>query len=190
MQQITLRPTGPMRKASQPVSSTLDMKVNSVMVIRKAYKVDVQEIWNIRSAAINSQCTGHYSPAELEIWTNGEVTEQFIEVVEDNFYVATLDGHIVGTGMFNIESGRVDAVFVHPARMRSGIGSQVLLHLEKLALVAGLNQLSLDSTLNAVRFYRAHGFVGDSVAKYESPRGISLDCIPMIKKLHKTEENT
>lgn len=117
------------------------------------------------------------------------MTEQFIEVVEDSFYVAISDGQVVGTGMINLQSGKVDAIFVHPSRMRSGIGRQVLLHLEKLALAAGLNQLSLDSTLNASRFYRAHGFVGDSVAKYESPRGISLDCIPMVKKVRATEEN-
>ena len=165
------------------------MKVSNVIVIRKAHTVDAQEVWDIRNAAINSQCIGHYSPAELELWTAGEVTEQFVKAVEDSFYVATLDGHVVGTGMIDLESGKVDAIFVHPSHMRGGIGRQVLLHLEKLALDAGLTQLSLDSTLNAARFYRARGFVGDSVAKYESPRGISLDCIPMIKRLRKTEEN-
>lgn len=71
--------------------------------------------------------------------------------------------------------------------MRTGIGRQIMLYLEKLALDAGLTQLSLESTLNAVKFYRAQGFVGDSVAKYVSPRGFSLDCIPMTKNLLKTE---
>ena len=160
-----------------------------MIAIRKACKVDAQEIWDIRKAAISSQCKGHYSPKELEIWTNGEMTNQFMDAIEDSFYVATLDGRVVGTGMINLESGKVDAIFVHPSHMRTGIGRQVLLHLEKLALDAGLTLLSLDSTLNAAPFYREHGFVGDSVAKYESPRGISLSCIPMIKSLCKTEEN-
>ena len=165
------------------------MKVSNVLAIRKAHKGDAQEIWGIRNAAINSQCKGHYSPAELEIWTNGETTEQFIEAVGDSFYVVTLDGHVVGTGVINLESGKVDAIFVHPSHMRSGIGRQVLLHLEKLAFDAGLTQLSLDSTLNAAPFYRECGFVGDSVTQYESPRGISLDCIPMVKSLRRAEEN-
>lgn len=159
------------------------------MVIRKAHKDDAQEIRRIRNAAIASQCVGNYSPEELEIWTGGEMTEQFIEAVEDGFYVAILDGRVVGTGMIDLESGKVDAIFVHPSHMRTGIGRQVLLHLEKLALGTDLIQLSLDSTLNAAPFYRAHGFVGDSIAKYESPRGISLDCIPMIKRLRKIEED-
>lgn len=154
-----------------------------MITIRKARKDDAQEIWGIRNAAIRSQCQGHYSPEELDIWTDGEMAEQFIKVIEDRFYVATSDGHVVGTGMINLESGKVDAIFVHPSHMRTGIGRQVLSHLEKLALDAGLAQLSLDSTLNAAPFYRGCGFVGDSVAKYESPRGISLDCIPMIKSL-------
>ena len=114
------------------------------------------------------------------------MTAQFMKVVGDSFHVATSDGHVAGTGMINLESGKVDAIFVHPSHMRTGIGRQVLLHLEKLALDAGLVQLSLDSTLNAAPFYRKHGFVGDSVAKYESPRGISLDCIPMFKSLGKS----
>ena len=159
------------------------MKVSNMIVIRKARKVDAQEIWGIRNAAINSQCIGHYSPAELEIWTGGEMTDKFIETVEDNFYVAILEGCIVGTGMINLESGKVDAIFVHPSNMRAGIGKQVLLHLEKLALDAELTQLNLDSTLNAAPFYWARGFVGNLVAKYDSPRGISLDCIPMIKRI-------
>ncbi len=154
-----------------------------MLAIRKASKDDAQVIWDIRNAAIISQCTGHYSPEELEIWTRGKMTEQFIETVEDSFYVATLDAHVVGTGMIHLEAGTVDAIFVDPRQMRSGIGRQVLLHLEKIALHAGLTHLRLDSTLNAAPFYRACGFVGDSVAKYESPRGIALDCIPMTKRL-------
>jgi hypothetical protein len=66
--------------------------------------------------------------------------------------------------------------------MRTGIGRQVLQDLEKLALQAVLTELSLD----AAPFYRACGFVGNSVAKYESPRGIDLDCIPMTKKLRRS----
>lgn len=151
------------------------------MAIRKARKDEAQVIWEIRNAAINSQCVGHYSPEDLEIWTSGEMTKQFIDIVESSFYVATVDGCVVGTGMINLESGKLDAIFVHPSHIRTGIGKQIMLHLEKLALDAGLTQLSLESTLNAVTFYQAQGFVGDSIAKYVSPKGISLECIPMLK---------
>ena len=155
------------------------------MAIRKARKDEAQVILETRSAAICCQCIGHYSPEDIEIWASVEATEQFIEVVENSFHVARLDGCVVGTGMVNLESGKVDAIFVHPNHTRTGIGRQIMLYLEKLALDAGVTQLNLESTLNAVAFYRSLGFEGDSLAKYVSPRGFSLDCIPMTKSLLK-----
>jgi GNAT superfamily N-acetyltransferase len=151
--------------------------------IRKADENDAQAVWDIRNAAINSRCTGYYPPELLEIWTAGEMTEQFVKAVVDKFYVATLDDHVVGTGMIDLETGEVGAMFVHPSRMGTGLGRRIVTYLEKLALEAGLAHLSLESTLNAAPFYRACGFVGETAGKYESPRGISLDCIPMKKAL-------
>jgi GNAT superfamily N-acetyltransferase len=154
-----------------------------MITIRKAKRDDAHSIWDIRNAAIMDQCKGHYPPEALETWTGGEMTERFMDAVEQSFHVAVLDGRIVGTGKIGLESGKVDAIFVHPLHMRAGIGRLMLSHLESLALDAGLEQLSLESTLNAAAFYRACGFAGDSVAKYESPRGLSLDCVPMTKTL-------
>lgn len=153
------------------------------MAIRKARKNDAQVILEIRGAAIKRQCVGHYSAKEMTIWADAEVTKEFLDAVESSYFVATVAGSVVGTGMINLGSGRVDAIFVHPKHMRTGIGRQMMSHLEKLALDAQLSQLSLDSTLNAVAFYRSLGFVGDSVAQYASPRGFTLDCVPMIKQL-------
>ena len=155
--------------------------------IRKADRNDAQAAWGLRNAAINSQCTSYYPPESLRIWTEGEMTEQFVTTVADRFYVATLDDNVVGTGMIDLESGKVDAIFVHPSKMRNGVGRQILSHLENLALEAGLDHVSLESTLNASTFYRACGYVGETTAKYESPRGISLDCIPMKKSLTPTQ---
>jgi GNAT superfamily N-acetyltransferase len=89
----------------------------------------------------------------------------------------------VGTGMVNLESGKVDAIFVDPAHMGAGVGKKIMSHLESLARQHGLTELHLESTLNAAPFYRSCGFRGEQVAVYNSPRGISLACIPMDKRL-------
>ena len=154
--------------------------------IRKADRNDAQAAWDIRNAAINSQCKGHYPAESLEIWTGGEMTEQFVKTVVDSFYLATADDRVIGTGMIDLESGKVDAMFVHPSEMGTGVGRRILSHLEELACEAGLVHLVLESILNAAPFYRACGYVGQTAAKYESPRGISLDCIPMKKSLRTT----
>ena len=153
--------------------------------IRKANENDAQAVWDIRNAAINSECADHYPPEALKIWTDGEMTEQFVKTVADRFYVATLGDHVVGTGMIDLESGKVDAMFVHPSKVGTGVGRWILIYLEKLAFEAELTHVSLESTLNAAPFYRACGFVGDTLAKYESPRGVSLDCISMKKSLRR-----
>ncbi|WP_207769686.1 GNAT family N-acetyltransferase [Solimicrobium silvestre] len=116
-------------------------------------------------------------------WTSGEPPEYFSDVVDDGFWVAEIDHEIVGTGKVNLQTGKVDAVFVHPQRVRFGIGAKIIKHLEHIAIDVGLIELNLESTLNAAPFYRSCGFQGIEIAKYNSPRGIELDCILMSKKL-------
>lgn len=155
------------------------------MRIRKACADDAAAAWEIRNAAILSQCSGHYSPEKLAIWTNGEITELFIQFVVEQLYVATINDVVVGTGMIDCKTGRLDAVFVRPDMMRHGIGKQMVSFLEDTAHAAGLTNLALDSTLNAAEFYRSCGFVGEAIGVYQSPRGITLDCVPMAKVLRR-----
>ena len=154
-----------------------------MLSIRKATKQDAKVAWEIRNAAILDQCIGYYHIEILDIWASGELSEDFANTVAKHFYVA-IDGYqVVGTGMLNIETGKLDAIFVHPDHMRKGIGKKIVYHLERIAMRHGLEALSLESTLNAASFYRACGFEGNEVGKYDSPRGIALECIPMVKTI-------
>ncbi len=153
------------------------------LVIHKAEREDAIAAWDIRNAAILAQCSGHYPEEQLLAWTTGEMTDDFAENVAKHWYVATVNGSVVGTGMLDYSTGQVDAIFVRPDRMGCGVGRAILAHLECFAAKSGLRRLTLDSTLNAAPFYRQCGFVGDQRSVYESPRGISLACIPMAKQL-------
>jgi GNAT superfamily N-acetyltransferase len=155
----------------------------SPTIIRKATAADAAAAWEIRNAAILSQCQGHYPQESLALWTNGTITDEFIHFVAEQLYVATVHDAVVATGMVNRTTGRLDAMMVRPDMMRRGIGTQMVSFLEDMARAAGLSKLTLDSTLNAAGFYRRCGFVGDVVEKFQSPRGITLDCIPMTKVL-------
>jgi len=106
-------------------------------------------------------------------------------------YVLEVDVHfngktqleIIATGMIDLDSGFIDAIFVDPQYMGLGAGKEMLAYLERLAVEAGLSLLKLESTLNAAAFYRKCGFEGDEVSVYQSPRGFNLNCIVMCKKL-------
>ena len=64
--------------------------------------------------------------------------------------VAEVDEEIVGTG--GLEGQWLQALFVEPARQRSGIGGRLLGHLENIGVRNGLHRLHLYATLNAVGF--------------------------------------
>lgn len=151
--------------------------------ILKACAEDAAAAWDIRNAAILCQCKDYYAAESLAIWTDGAITDEFVRFVVEHFYVATVGEVVVATGMIDCKTGRVDAIMVRPDMMRRGIGRQMVAFLEDIARAAGLTDLRLDSTLNAAPFYRSCGFVGEAIGNYQSPRGITLDCIPMTKAL-------
>ena len=68
-----------------------------ITTIRKATRKDALRALRIRSEAILDQCAGHYSPEVLEAWADAKLSEGFLQLVEDDFYVATADGRIVGS---------------------------------------------------------------------------------------------
>ncbi|WP_264724637.1 GNAT family N-acetyltransferase [Shewanella subflava] len=124
-------------------------------------------------------------------WTDGEMPMPFADKLVIDGYVLEVDVHfngktqleIIATGMIDLDSGFIDAIFVDPQYMGLGAGKEMLAYLERLAVEAGLSLLKLESTLNAAAFYRKCGFEGDEVSVYQSPRGFNLNCIVMCKKL-------
>ena len=151
--------------------------------MRKATRADAQAIWDLRNASIMVKCKGYYPDATLRKWTSGVPAEPFYGDVQRDCYLAIDSEGIAGFGMIDLERARVKSLFVHPRHVAKGIGKLILSHLENLARNAGLEQLSLDSSLNAAPFYRTCGFTGDAAGKYESANGVILDCIPMSKRL-------
>ncbi|MBV8659815.1 MAG: GNAT family N-acetyltransferase [Burkholderiales bacterium] len=153
------------------------------MLIRRATQEDAQTLFDLRNAAIRAQCAGHYPATDLEKWTAGPMSDAFARNMATRCHVVEVGGEIVGMGMLDLANGQVDAIFVRPDAMGQGVGRAMMRFIEQQARVAGLTQLCLDSTLNAALFYRSVGFCGEVVSVYQSPRGISLACIPMTKQL-------
>jgi GNAT superfamily N-acetyltransferase len=157
--------------------------MQSIVEIRKATRSDAQAAWEIRRRAVLTQCAGVYPIDQLQAWTSGQPGAAWADAVERGFYVALDGDQIVATGMLTTETGRIDAIFVLPSHMGRGVGKQIMTFLERLALKHGLGEICLESTLNAAPFYRSCGFSGDAVSIYRSPRGLSMDCVPMSKRL-------
>ncbi|MBY6105499.1 GNAT family N-acetyltransferase [Ferrimonas balearica] len=151
--------------------------------IRPATRSDADAVLRLRQRAILHGCAGHYPAADLALWSQGAASEAFLSDLEQHFYLLEQDGVLAGSGMVNLEDGRIDAIFTDPDWVGQGVGSTLMVHLEALARAHGLAELTLDATLNAAPFYRRCGFVGEAQSQYHSPRGLILDCVPMRKLL-------
>ena len=99
------------------------------------------------------------------------------------FVVAEAAERIVGFGELDVEHGQVKAVYVHPGHARRGIGRALLRELERIARVRGVAALWLDSSLNAVPFYRSEGFRESGESMHRLSSGGSMPCVRMQKHL-------
>jgi putative acetyltransferase len=155
------------------------------MMIRKANPADKQAIWCVRTRGIRESCKSHYAPEEIDAWSSSSMPENFEDVITSkDFLVADEQNLMVGFGFLDRATARIEAVFVSPDFQRKGIGRQLLDALEMIAREAGLQALSLSSTLNAVEFYKSAGYRVREHAKYIHPSGFTLDCVLMEKALN------
>ncbi|MBV7314138.1 GNAT family N-acetyltransferase [Shewanella sp. NIFS-20-20] len=156
------------------------------MLIRKARAEDGLACFALRNAAILTGCKGFYEDELLELWTEGECPSWFLHVVATEFYVLEIAGRILATGFIDLNLAKLEALFVHPEVMRTGVGKAMYLYLESLAISHGLKEIRLESTINAAPFYRSLGFGGSGLERnsvYHSPKGFNLPCIEMHKPL-------
>ena len=153
------------------------------MDIRKANKNDIGIAWEIRKESIKAECTNYYPPEIIELWLNGSLPEGFASELERNFYVASVGEKIIGLGAIKYSENKIYAIFVKPEFLGKGVGKQMMLFLENVALLNNIQTIYLDSTLNAAPFYRSLGYVGDAIIQYNNPRGFVMDCVAMTKEL-------
>jgi GNAT superfamily N-acetyltransferase len=151
--------------------------------IRRATPDDAQIAFDIRRLAIRHQCVGAYTEQQMFDWTKGSAEDGYDMLMDKHFYLGCVEGEPVATGMLDLEHREIGAIFIHPDFMQRGLGKRVLLFLEDLARDLDLDEVCLDSTLNAADFYRRCGYGGEEPAIYHSPSGLRLVCVPMVKKL-------
>jgi putative acetyltransferase len=150
--------------------------------IRRARREDCQSIGSVHAAAVRGIRTVLYTPEEIQAWAVPRKPESYEELIRaKEFFVAEVDGVIVGFGVLNQESAEVEAVYVSPDVGRRGIGLEVLRKLEERASALGLMALRLNASLNAVPFYEKAGYVAQERSKYRLLNGVEIACVPMVK---------
>jgi putative acetyltransferase len=154
------------------------------MEIRRATTRDIEALWGVRTAAIEGIPNKYYTNTEIATWAKTYKPNDFDRIIQKLFwYVAEVDGLIVGSGFLDKNTGEIGGIFVHPKFQRKNIGGKILKRLETVAKEQNINLLHLDATLNAEDFYAAAGYVPIAKSKYHHVSGLDFDCIKMEKSL-------
>ena len=128
------------------------------MIIRKASVKDVSEIVKLHKETVLKENSRFYSSSQIKSWVEN-ITHKNVEkdMEKDFFLVAEEDNQILGFSHFDKE-GVIFEIYVRNDLLGQGIGSKLLGESEKILYQLGVKKIKLNSTLNAFKFYKKHGF--------------------------------
>lgn len=134
-----------------------------MIIIRPAAIEDAGAISAVLIGSITELCVAdhHNDPDVLIPWLRNKTPEgvqRMLLRADASFVVAERHGQIVGVGAAST-SGDVLLNYVSPASRFAGVSKALLLHLEARIRLAGAETARLQSTITALPFYRAHGWV-------------------------------
>ena len=153
-----------------------------VFIIRPAGLADAEAMCALHKAAVRRLCLGAYTAKEIEAWLSEREPAGFRHAMTDGgetMLVAERDGAVVGFA--SIKATVLFGLYVDPAKGR-GAGRVLLAAAEGEVRRRGATVLSLQATLNAVPFYRQHGFTRQERSTVRRG-GRDLAVLDMIKTL-------
>jgi GNAT superfamily N-acetyltransferase len=173
--------------------------------IRHATLDDKPELTALIARSARALSAGDYTPEQVEGALRGAfgIDTQLIE--DRTYFVAEADGKLVACGGWSkrrtlfgsdarsgrdaaeldpaTDAAKIRAFFVDPAYARRGLGSAILERCEVEAKACGFRSFEMMATLPGARLYSRYGYSGTERISYEMQPGLSIDFIPMKKKV-------
>jgi putative acetyltransferase len=160
-----------------------------VVEVRPYRDGDDRAIAEVHRSAVHGLAARHYPADLLDEWS-APVTDERVARAEaarptspESLVVAIVDGNVAGFGGVELTTGEVTAVYVRPESARCSVGTLALEALEVLGRTNNVTEFWLKSSLNAVPFYAARGYVREREGEHETWSGRSMPCIFMRKRL-------
>lgn len=125
--------------------------------IRPYQASDAQPVSEIIRTTMRRSNAADYPADRLQLLIDYFSPEKVQQINEDRVcLVAEIDGEVIATGA--VEADKLVTFFVQPEHQGKGIGTALLLELERMAFARGLGELRVDASLTGASFYERHGY--------------------------------
>ncbi|ERG89736.1 MAG: sortase related acyltransferase [halophilic archaeon J07HX5] len=160
--------------------------------IRVATPNDAERIRDVHLRSIEELGGQAYSETQVEAWAHDRDPGEYPIETETTHVLVAEDDAVLGFGWLRYDAGEhlqalvdgeIVAVYVHPSAARRGVGSQLYSALEAEADRRGLELLGLWASLNAVPFYKTHGYDRVTDHALELRAGVELTVTELRKRL-------
>ena len=129
-------------------------------IIRPYVTGDAPALVDLFRSTVRSVNLADYSDEQVQAWAPDviDVAEWAARMAENSTYVAELNGDLAGFTEFT-PGGHVHMLFVAKDKLRRGVGTALLRHVEVEAKRRGLQELTTDASLTARPTFEKNGYV-------------------------------
>jgi len=154
--------------------------------IRAATAEDAVRINRIHYSAVHGLAAEAHSPEQLAGWSRRGLPEPERMLAErltrgDVVLIATLGR--AGVGFAELSGTYVRAIYVRAKNARCGVGAALLAAVEYEAQRRGVEELNLESSINALPFYESHGYLCTRKTTHQFGNGTTIACAIMRKRI-------
>ena len=155
--------------------------------LRPVRATDLDAIAAMQETSIMALGAPVYGEAKAKAWARLGYQFRHDLLGDGGFWVAEQGDRLLGVGGWSPDGLEADLawiryLFVHPEAVRRGIGRRLVERAERAAYAADRPRLRVWSSLNAVGFYRAVGFLPERRARWPVQTAIALDYVLMAKR--------
>lgn len=151
----------------------------SVSKIEDAKVLDILAIVKIHKTCVSKVNSKFYSPAVIAEWLKDISQENVFNQFKKSSWVVTKtkEGQVVGFGQYSLKTAEIFQVNVLPLYQGQGFGTALYQRMLDDFKRKGVEEISLNSTLNAVGFYQKLGFASLGKTEYR----LGLQKMEMVK---------
>lgn len=128
--------------------------------VRAATVEDVDKIYSLIYDSVHELCRQHYTPEKLNSFIKNLPSKvTYYKWLTDRILIVCCnEGDVIGFGQYDPAESFIDAIYVHPQHTNKGVGSSIMKYLEEVARTLKKNQININGSINATRFYAKCGY--------------------------------